>query len=414
MNKNKLRLILYSFLINLIFLFKAFSQQPISKDSNLLLSIISGKDHFVDSVLKDSSKYHIQLILGAYEDNNGVEVLKNYYINKDLYYFNPASLIKFPVAVVALEKISLIQKRYGISIYDSISLNTCGCDVGTNGYVARNSNKTIEQFLRELFIMSNNDAFNFFYDMVGPYETSERMRELGYDRVKLKRRFTSGCDSLGNLVYGGIGFYDNSRLKYRIFCDTAMRSEIIDPSWPQTAGKAVYRNKKIVPGPKNYSSNNYVSLTDAHDLLISIMDEKQYVRGKPMKMDASLKATLVKAMGDFPRELKSSSYQTSTIPDYYYKYFLDPSVMNTADNQLRIFNKVGISAGFISDVSYIIDYKTGIKYFISASIMPKKDQIMDNGKYNYFDIGIPFLRKIGGMVYQYFVEQKQANKIAHN
>jgi len=402
LSRSILAYILSSFFFNSV----CFSQEVESAPRNLLLDIIAGKDKFIDSVLSDSSKYHIQFILGAYETQQNVSVVKNYYINKDAYYFNPASLIKFPVAIVALEKLSRIKKKYGISLTDSIDMTPCSCDRSTIDYIRKTSTKTIEQFLRELFIMSNNDAFNLFYDLVGPNETNERMRSLGFQRITLRNRFTSSCDSMGNLTYGGIGFFeDQVRKKYQIFCDTASILGKIDPSWPHVAGKFVYKNKKIIPGAKNYTTSNYVSLSDAHDLMIRLIDESQAPRENRLKIDSSMKQVLLKAMGDFPRELTSNNYQTSQIPDYYYKFFLDPSTMHTADNSLRFYNKVGIAAGFISDVSYVVDETKGITYFLSGSMMAKKDEIMDNGKFNYYDIALPLFRKIGTLIYQYFLEQ---------
>jgi hypothetical protein len=91
----------------------------------------------------------------------------------------------------------------------------------------------------------------------------------------------------------------------------------------------------------------------------------------------------------------------SKTPDYYYKFFLDPKAHNTQAGKLRIYNKVGLASGYLSDVSYFEDQENGISFFLSAAILAKKDGIVGGGKNNYFDFGMPVLRKIGTLIYNY-------------
>jgi hypothetical protein len=77
--------------------------------------------------------------------------------------------------------------------------------------------------------------------------------------------------------------------------------------------------------------------------------------------------------------------------------------MRTGKGELRIYNKVGIAGGFISDVSFFHDERTGLKFFISGSMMAVENGIIDYRRYKYYDIGIPVFRKIGQILYEYLL-----------
>jgi hypothetical protein len=126
-------------------------------------------------------------------------------------------------------------------------------------------------------------------------------------------------------------------------------------------------------------------------------------KGRSLALDSSTRNELIDALGSYPRELQSVYYSNMKFPDSYYKFFLDPATMRTGEGQLRIYNKVGIAGGFISDVSFFHDQQTGLKFYLSGAIMAKKDGIPENGRYDYYDIGIPVFRKIGEILFQYLL-----------
>ena len=71
-----------------------------------------------------------------------------------------------------------------------------------------------------------------------------------------------------------------------------------------------------------------------------------------------------------------------------------------------LFRSVGLAAGFLSDVSYFEDKAHGIRFFLSGAILAKRDNVINNGKYNYYDFGMPVLRKIGRLIYEYELKKK--------
>jgi len=393
------------FLIGVAIIATGSQRVKAQADDSLLIRILQGKDATLDQVLSNSAKYNFQLILSVFSDNKGKDELVHYSINRDKYFFSPASLIKFPVAVVALEKLTALQARYGITIEDSLELITCSCDLSSRSYVRNTRPATFRQLLREMLILSDNDAYNVMFDFLGKDYFNTRIRQLGYQRINLRRRFYFPCDYGAQERFGGFRFYDPlGKLQYEIPCQTSQGEWRNDSNWPHTAGQKHLENGKWVAGPKSFLDGNYVSLWEAHRLLIDVLSADTLPDSPFFAIEDSMRQELIDALGSYPRALQSGRYQGEKYPDHYYKYFLDPKTMVTADNQLKIYNKVGISGGFISDVSYFYDQQSGLRFFLSGAMLAKKDGLMDNGKYDYYDIGIPVFRKIGSLVYAYLMQ----------
>ncbi|MBI3233836.1 MAG: hypothetical protein HYZ42_07305, partial [Bacteroidetes bacterium] len=62
---------------------------------------------------------------------------------------------------------------------------------------------------------------------------------------------------------------------------------------------------------------------------------------------------------------------------------------------IRIFNIVGFSYGFLVDCAYIIDFETGTEFMLAATIYSNESEILNWNKYEYYTVGMPFLKKLG-------------------
>lgn len=393
-----------SFFCLVLFIFYNTANAQHSADDlnqNLLLQIIRGKDSTVDHVLNKAEKYHFQLILTLVDQHDGKDELLSFDFNQDKYYYNPASLIKLPVVILAAEKMSRLKETFNVSVDDRIGLQICSCDKTTEDYINRSIPSTFRQVMRETIIMSSNPGFNYFFNFLGRDSFNTRIKDLGYSKTNLRRRFYANCTESDQSRFGGVNFYDEKgRIKHSMKCYFSNKSWENNADWPHLAGLKHKENGKYVNGPKDYRDGNFLALSDAHGMMLKLFNPEKFDPRSNFQIDSSIKNILIDALGNFPRELNSIHYK-ETYPDYYYKFFLDPKTMNTADGELRIYNKVGIAGGFISDVSFFHDKRSGIKFYLSGAMLAKKDGIMDNGKYDYYDIGIPVFRKIGSMIYAY-------------
>lgn len=376
-----------------------------AQSDSLLLRMIAGKDSLVDHVLRNAPKYHLQILLSVEGHGAPPGRLTHSQLNRDRYYFYPASLIKFPLAIKALEQMSVLETTHGITPDDRLGFSLCSCDPQTSNYVSKLTPPTFRQALREMMVMSNNSAYNLLFDMVGIDSLNLRMRELGYISTLMKRRFVSPCDNQLQRRHGGIRFHGaDGMLKHMIPCSESTGEWEFAEDWPHQAGTRHLENGKWVAGPKSYRGGNHVSLAEAHDLLIRLMRPDLY-GADTLTMNSALRKALVDAMGAFPRELESPQYPKGKFPDHYYKFFLDPATMDTRNGHLRIYNKVGLADGFVSDVSYVVDEERGLRFFLSASMLASRPGEPGGYRHNYYDLGIPFLRRVGSLVYRHLSEE---------
>ncbi len=63
-------------------------------------------------------------------------------------------------------------------------------------------------------------------------------------------------------------------------------------------------------------------------------------------------------------------YDTSVFYDSYVKFFFRDSTRKMPDG-VRVFNKVGWSYGFLTDVSYVADFKNNIEYIKAETVYVK-------------------------------------------
>lgn len=377
---------------------------PAQSDGDLILKMVAGRDSLVDEVLRNAGRYHLQIMLSLERPDSLGGGFTHSQLNRDRYYFYPASLIKFPLAVVAAEQMSRLSRTQGLTLDDGMAFSLCSCDKGTSGYLGKTRPASFRQVLREMMVMSNNDAYNLMFDMVGIDSVNTRMRELGYGRILMNRRFVSPCESSLQRRFGGIRFHStDGALKHLIPCTDSKGIWEFGSDWPHEAGYRHMVDGKWVAGPNSYRGGNHVSLHEAHDLMIRLVRPDAF-GSDTLRLDSTTRAELIQSMGMFPRELESVFYPKGKYPDHYYKFFLDPKTMQTADGTLRIYNKVGLASGFLSDVSYFHDDTNGVRFFLSACILASRKGDAGSGKYDYYDLGIPFLRRLGTLIYRHLAD----------
>ena len=101
-------------------------------------------------------------------------------------------------------------------------------------------------------------------------------------------------------------------------------------------------------------------------------------------------------MHKVPRAL---GYNESEYQDSYVKFFLFGDSKKRIPEQIKIYNKVGYAYGHLTDTAYIKDEKTGLEFILTATILVNADQIFNDDKYEYEEIGIPFLAELGRTIY---------------
>ena len=79
-------------------------------------------------------------------------------------------------------------------------------------------------------------------------------------------------------------------------------------------------------------------------------------------------------------------------------------------DKVRVFNKVGWAYGFLIDVSYLVDFANSIEYMLSAVVYVNRDGILNDNKYEYEEVGWPFMYQLGQTIYQYELKRPRKFK----
>jgi len=109
-------------------------------------------------------------------------------------------------------------------------------------------------------------------------------------------------------------------------------------------------------------------------------------------------------MSRTPNEVAIPFYDRETFFDSYGKFFMYGDKKGEMTMDTRIYNKVGLAYGTVTDVAYVKD-RNGIEFFLTATILTNKNEIFNDNLYEYDELGIPFLAALGREIYQF--EKKQ-------
>lgn len=406
---------MHKFYILLVLLIISWSRHCIyaqPKSDRLLLSIFqSNKNEIFQDVLQDAKTYRCQVIYTQINrDKNNVPHFKNYYFNYDpLLYFNPASTVKMPLAFLSLEKLNTMAGS-GINKYTPIQIDSsyAGQKAEYKDTTSMNGFPSISHYIKKAFLVSDNDAYNRMYQFLSQQYINRILHNKGYKDVRITRQFM-GFTPEQNRHTNQIRFI-NEDGKVVYTQPPAYNTDSFDFSRVVKLGKAYYdRNDSLVNEPFDFTMHNNISLQDLQKMLQSVLFPSSVAAKERFNISNDDRQFLLQYLSQFPTETNYPRYDSSKYFDSYVKFFFRDSARKMPDN-VRVFNKVGWAYGFMTDVSYIADFKNNVEFMLSATIYVNSDEILNDNKYDYDTKGYPFLYQLGKTMYQFELNRKRQFK----
>jgi hypothetical protein len=385
-----------------------------TKTDPLLKEILSGiQDSTTKSVLKNPDQFRVQIIYTQINrDKKGKPSFTNYQFNVDPdLYFNPASMVKMPLAFLSLEKLQEMNKP-GVNKntrmkYDSNYVRQVAM---TNDSSAENSYPSIAHFIKRAFLISENDPYNRMYQFVGQQQTNKKLIEKGYTSTRITRQFmgyteeenrhTNGIqfiDEMGNTIYSQVPQYNTDSFQF--------------PSPIMIGNAHINREDQLVATPFDFTKHNNLSLEDMRKMIQSVVFPNSGEKKNHFNISEEDRLFLLQYMSQYPSETNYPKYDSEIFYDSYVKFFFSDSSHKIPDH-IRIFNKVGWAYGFMTDVSYVLDTKNNIDYMLSATIYVNSDGVVNDSKYDEEAVGFPFFDKIGRAIYSYELSRSHQHKPA--
>jgi hypothetical protein len=383
-----------------------------AKTDSLLVAILkSDTSILVKNIIADPSTYRLQIIYTQINrDKNNIPSFKNYYFNVDPnLYFNPASTVKLPLALLSLGKLNDINAK-GVDKYTTMftdssysSQTTAYTDSTSENYLP-----SIAQYIKKAFLISDNNAYSRMYEFVGQQTINRQLHNKGYNDIRITRRFT-GMNEDENRHTNQIRFVDkNNKLLY--LQPPAYNKDSFDFSHTVKIGNAHYdRNDSLVNEPIDFTRVNNVPLESLQQILQSVMFPESVPQKQRFNLANDDYKFLYRFLSQFPSETNFPKYDTSEYYDSYVKFYFRNQTHKLPEN-VRVFNKVGWAYGFLIDASYVADFTNKVEYMLTTTIYVNSDGILNDDKYDYDSIGWPFMYKMGQTIYQYELKRKRLFK----
>ncbi len=383
--------------------------RKLPQEDNPLTAILQRlrQDPLARQVLDSAERSSVQILYTQIDRRrDGSPLFRTYGFRVDsTRYFYPASMVKMPLALLALEKVHRLRR----SGYPMLSPNTPYCIDSLRPFqqaycadsTAPTGLPTLAHDIRRVFVVSDNPSYNHLFDFLGIDYINQTLREKGYTRTGIVHRFYA--PRRDQRYASPMTFYspEGSVVIYRE-AEKVGQQLWVNPQNGTRQGKGwVDAEGRLVEEPFDMSGKNWFALTDMEQMLRSILFPAAVPAQHRFDLSKEDYRFVWKYMGLFPRECDAPSYDPRQYPDDFVKYYLFSDSTGKPPASLRIFNKVGQAYGTLTDVAYIVDFDTGVEFILAATILCNDDGIFNDDQYEYETVGRPFLAKLAQAAYHY-------------
>jgi hypothetical protein len=393
---------LYHLIFLLMTTISATAQQP---DTLFLKNLLQSHPELFSHILNHSTHNEVQILYTEIDrDENNVPHFTSYsYRLNANHYFYPASTVKLPTAIFALEKLNELKIPH-LTIKSIMKTDSSfeGETKRVQDTLADNGLPSIEQYIKEILLVSDNFAYNRLYEFVGRAEINDKLKKYHLNNTRIINRLAIGDGGEASKHTNAIDFYKGDKLIYH-------QPAQYDPrDYPMHLDNMVMgkgymdRNDKLVMKPYDFSNNNVYTIADQQAVLIRLLFPETFPADQRFNLTKDQYKLIYHYMSMFPTESKNPTYSP---PEYFPAYckwlFYGGDSTAVINQNIRIFDKIGDSYGFNIDNAYIVDFKNKVEFIITAVVQSNDSGIYNTNKYEYKTVTLPFMKDLGQVIYQY-------------
>ena len=360
-------------------------------------------------VLADTATYQVQILYTQIDRNeHGNPLFTTYPFNvDDSRYYYPASTVKLPIALLTLEWLEE-QQVEGLTLETTMVTDSVRPSQlpAWSDSTAQNGLPSIGHYIKKILLVSDNDASNRLYELLGTDYIHRKLKEKGLANTVITQRLSFPISPEENRQFNPIRFLDNAG---KILLEIPARqadSAYVVPGLPKL-GRAYYKNDTLMQGGMDFSYKNKFSLSDFHGVVQRTIFPEAFVGMERFNLNEEHRNFVLKYMSMLPRESKFPTYDTTEYYDSYSKFFKFGSDKAAIPSRFRLFNKTGWSYGHLIDGGYFVDFDTGVEFFVSAIVYVNEDQILNDDQYETEEVGLPFFAELGEYLYQRELKRKK-------
>lgn len=365
---------------------------------------LRGRPEHFETVMDDPA-YRLQIVYSQIDrDAQNRPLVRTYSYRSDPEtYFYPASTVKLPVALLALEKL----RRLEIAGLDRHTPMYTGAVLGSAQTEARNDDTslsglpTVGHYVRKIFLVSDNDAYNRLYELLGQAYLNDTLHERGFTGTRIVHRLSLALDPEANRHTNPVRFVDPTDPGRTLYEQPeAVAPDRYTAASPVLLGRAEIRDGQRIEGPKDFATKNAFPLREQHDLLLAFLFPEAVAPERRFHLSPEDERFVLEQMSAYPGESGIAAYQDADrYPEGYVKFLLYGGDAPRVPRNIRIFNKVGDAYGFLTDCAYVVDFENGVEFLLAATIHVNANGTFNDDTYEYDRVGFPFLRALGQAIY---------------
>jgi hypothetical protein len=363
----------------------------------------------LQKVLADTAKYQVQILYTQIDRNeHGNPLFTTYPFNvDDSRYFYPASTVKLPVALLALEWLEE-QQVPGLTLETTMLTDSVRPSQlpALRDSTSQSGLPSIGHYIKKILLVSDNDAYNRLYELLGTDYINQKLNEKGLHNSVIMQRLSFPISPEENRQFNPVRFVDASgKLILEIPAREADSTYVV-PGNPKL-GRAYYKNDSLIQGGMDFSYKNKFSLTDLHGVVQRTISPEAFVGMERFNLNEEHRNFVLQYMSMLPRESGSPAYDTTEFYDSFSKFTKFGTEKGKIDPRFRLFNKTGWSYGHLIEGGYFVDFESGVEFFVSAIVYVNEDQILNDDKYETDEVGLPFFAELGEYLYQRELKRKK-------
>lgn len=356
-------------------------------DPDPLEQVLSSPDPRIRVVMDDPEPYEIQIRFTRIDrTKDSVRFTDyDYGVDKERYFY-PASTVKFPIALMAVEKLN----------------RNAALSLDTKFYVEGDTlETTFRQEIIKVFAVSDNAANNRLFEFLGQDAINETFRSKNIGPARISHRLS--VPEADEVTTKPLVIYLNDS------STTFLPGSVNSPPEPLDLegikkGIGYYEEDSLYQKAFDFSLKNYYPVETQHGVLKRIIFPEAFPGKERFSLSEEQRSFLMDAMKVLPRE---AGYDPEEYYDSYVKFLIYGDNKDPLPGNIEIFNKVGYAYGTLTDCAYIRDREKGVEFMVTATLLVNADQIFNDNAYEYDEVGIPFLSALGEELYELERERKK-------